>query len=106
MGSKREVMDTMRSRILSGHYQSGERLPSHAELSREFDVSNNTALWAMRGLADEGYVDVKQGAGSFVAESITKDGRAEQRAISAALRDEAARLLDLANRLDRMRLDD
>lgn len=105
MGSKREVMDTIRDRIVRGHYQSGERLPSHAELSGEFDVSNNTALWAMRGLADEGYVDVKQGAGSFVAEPIARDGRSEQRAISAALRDEAARLLDLANRLDRLEAD-
>lgn len=106
MGSKREVMDAIRARILSGGYERGQRLPSNAELSSEFDVSNNTALWAMRGLADEGYVDVKQGAGSFVAEPITRDGRAEQRAISAALRDEAARLLDLANRLDRMKADD
>lgn len=99
-------MDAIRARILSGDYERGQRLPSHAELSSEFGVSNNTALWAMRGLADEGYVDVKQGAGSFVAESITRDGRAEQRAISAALRDEAARLLDLANRLDRLEADD
>lgn len=112
MGTKRLVTDTMRSRIINGHYRPGERLPSGKELRQEFDVSASTAVYAMRALAEEGYVETRQGAGNFVVATLTtnkhgqvgfsqgetKEGR--QREVVAALRAEARRLADIADRLE------
>lgn len=112
MGTKRLVTDTMRSRIINGRYRPGERLPSGTELRQEFDVSASTAVYAIRALAEEGYVETRQGAGNFVADALTttKDGQVSigdsptkagrQREVVAALRVEARRLADIADRLE------
>jgi GntR family transcriptional regulator len=61
-----DLLSELRSRIASGHYPPGGRLPSLAELTREFDVSSITVRRALRELVYEGLVRGHQGLGVFV----------------------------------------
>jgi len=65
---RRQVEEQIRSAILSGELRSGERLPSEAELARQFDVSRNTVREALHGLATQNLIKKVPGAGggSFV----------------------------------------
>jgi GntR family transcriptional repressor for pyruvate dehydrogenase complex len=65
---REQVEEQIRSAILSGVLKSGERLPSEAELSRQFDVSRNTVREALHALATQNLISKVPGAGggSFV----------------------------------------
>jgi GntR family transcriptional repressor for pyruvate dehydrogenase complex len=65
---REQVEEQIRSAILTGILHSGERLPSEAELSRQFDVSRNTVREALHALATQNLIYKVPGAGggSFV----------------------------------------
>jgi GntR family transcriptional regulator, arabinose operon transcriptional repressor len=67
-----KVFEAMRSRIESGNYQPGERIPSEAFLIREFAVSRPTVARALRDLERRGLVNRRRGAGTYV--SLSKNG--------------------------------
>lgn len=52
--------------IEGGRWQPGDRLPSEAELARQFDVSRPTLRKALTVLASEGLVEAVQGSGWYV----------------------------------------
>ncbi len=56
----------LRSEILSGAYQPGDRLPSRAELAAQTGLSQESAMLALRALRDEGLVTLEQGRGTYV----------------------------------------
>jgi len=58
------------SRIRSGAFAPGERLPTEARLSEEFDVSRTVVREAIARLKAEGLVESRQGAGAFVARRL------------------------------------
>lgn len=62
-----QLAEIVRNRIKSGDYEPRQVLPSEAHLQQEHGVARGTVRRAMRALADEGYVVVIQGRGSFVA---------------------------------------
>ena len=61
-----QAADLMRAQIRAGQRQPGRALPSHAKLARELHVGINSMSYAMRILAEEGYVEVRKGEGTFV----------------------------------------
>ncbi|NTF34831.1 histidine utilization repressor [Rhizobium skierniewicense] len=61
------LKDYVRSRVETGEWSVGQRVPSENELVELLGVSRMTANRALRELADEGFVVRVQGKGSFVA---------------------------------------
>ncbi len=57
----------LRSAILSGELKGGIKLPSTRALADELNVSRNTVLNAYRQLLAEGYLESREGSGTFVA---------------------------------------
>jgi GntR family transcriptional regulator/MocR family aminotransferase len=57
----------MRAAILSGELKDGMKLPSTRALADELNVSRNTVLNAYRQLLAEGYLEGREGSGTFVA---------------------------------------
>ncbi|WP_112679703.1 winged helix-turn-helix domain-containing protein [Micromonospora saelicesensis] len=58
------------TRIKSGEYAAGERLPTYSELSNLYDVSVTTVQRAIIVLQTRGLVVGLQGRGLWVAEDI------------------------------------
>jgi GntR family transcriptional regulator len=61
------VAETIKGRILEALYKPGERIPPARELMKEFGVSNITIRKAIERLAQEGWVNPRQGVGTTVA---------------------------------------
>lgn len=65
-----QIFLVMRDRILNGHYEAGQMLPSEDELARLFSVSRITLRSAMTTLEAERLIERRQGVGTFVAPTI------------------------------------
>jgi GntR family transcriptional repressor for pyruvate dehydrogenase complex len=61
------VYDHIFDQITSGVYAKDARLPTEAELAESFAVSRSVVREALARLRDDGLVQSRQGAGSFVA---------------------------------------
>lgn len=63
----RHIAADLRVKILSGRWQTGDRLPTLAELQRQYGgVAKNTVRNAINLLADEGLVHTRTGSGIYV----------------------------------------
>lgn len=60
-----EIEQWLRDKVLAG--QSGDPLPSEAELATQFGVSRMTARQAVQNLANEGLVSRRRGSGTYIA---------------------------------------
>lgn len=56
--------------IQENNYKPGERLPNEYEISKALGVSRNTAREAMRALASNNVIEIRQGAGTFISEKM------------------------------------
>ena len=61
-----KIHDRLKQEILSERYPIGSLLPTEAELEAEFAASRTSIRKAMRMLAEESYVEIKQGRGTRV----------------------------------------
>jgi GntR family transcriptional regulator/MocR family aminotransferase len=64
----RQVYEWLRQRIHQGVYAAGTKLPSTRELAGELGVSRTLAVNVYEQLAAEGYVEGRQGSGTYVAD--------------------------------------
>jgi len=64
------IAQVMRDDIASGRLAPGLRLPNESTLAERFGVHRHTLRQAMQQLAREGFVSVRQGAGTFVRELV------------------------------------
>jgi GntR family transcriptional regulator of arabinose operon len=71
----REIYDNLLSAITSGAYQPGDRLPSEAELGRQYSTSRITVAKAVNELQQKGLVSRRPGSGTHVLGSVASSGR-------------------------------
>ncbi len=62
-----QLMDKLKEGINSGIYKPGDKLPSEIDMAKQNNVSVITSRKAMNELVASGYVEKKQGKGTFVA---------------------------------------
>ena len=61
------LADALWTRIASGEWQPGNRLPTVVQLAEEYDVAGVTVRAALRLLSEQGLIHARQGRGTFVA---------------------------------------
>lgn len=61
-----QVFNSLKQEILDRTFEAGDKLPSEAELSRQFGVSKATVKIALHRLATLGLIETLAGQGSFV----------------------------------------
>lgn len=98
------AVEAIRGEILAKRWNIGDKLPNEATLSSTLSVSRGTVREAVRVLASQGYLETRQGSGTYVRSTadltrpLTMAGRAGLRDLfeaRLALDVEAARLAAL-----------
>jgi GntR family transcriptional regulator of arabinose operon len=69
-----QVVETLKSEILSGRYQPGQKLPSEAALVKRFGASRITVGRALRELRQAGLIQSRAGSGSYVGPAAVDEG--------------------------------
>ncbi len=68
-----DIVTQIRGMISRGELAVGDRLPPERRLAEMFSVSRNTVREAIRSLAEQGLVESRQGAGTFVSQADSRD---------------------------------
>ncbi|MEU3182601.1 FadR/GntR family transcriptional regulator [Streptomyces sp. NPDC006923] len=61
-----QVITELRNQITSGEWPVGSRIPTEPELVEQLGVARNTVREAVRALAHNGLLDIRQGSGTYV----------------------------------------
>jgi DNA-binding FadR family transcriptional regulator len=61
-----QVITELRTQITSGAWPVGSRIPTEPELVAQLGVARNTVREAVRALAHNGLLDIRQGSGTYV----------------------------------------
>ncbi|HYU00805.1 MAG TPA: GntR family transcriptional regulator [Gemmatimonadales bacterium] len=77
-----QIANRCRVAIAAGELRSGAALPSVRHLAAQLRVNPATVVQAYRDLEADGFVEMRQGAGTFVRE-VPPEGRARERARQA-----------------------
>jgi DNA-binding transcriptional regulator YhcF (GntR family) len=91
-----QIAERVRVAVAAGELTRGDGLPSVRALATRLRVNPATVVQAYRDLEQEGLVEMRQGAGTFVAE-MTPDKRSRER--TAAARRLVREMLAAASRL-------
>jgi GntR family transcriptional regulator len=93
-----QLMEQVKHAVETGALRAGEQLPSVRKLAEELVVNPNTIAKVYRELEHEGVIELRQGAGAFVAHSsrtrATEKLRRMQPVLAAAV--EKARAIGLS----------
>lgn len=97
-----QVIAALRQQIASGEWPVGSRIPTEPELVEQLGVARNTVREAVRALAHNGLLDIRQGSGTYVVATSELAGVMHRRfadadprhivEVRAALESSAARL--------------
>src|SRR5690606_24684437 len=85
-----QIAASVRSDVLAGRLQAGDRLPAAREVAEAIEVNVHTVLRAYQQLRDESLVDLRRGRGAVI--SASAGALAELRAEIGALVERAASL--------------
>lgn len=66
-----QIAASIRGRIVSGELHQGDRLPNERDIAVGYGVSRNVVREAIRALAKDGLVSVRQGSGTYVADGTS-----------------------------------
>lgn len=67
----RQIADALRAEVTAGDYGPDDRLPSVSEIAALWDVNRKTANKVLKGLADEGLIEVEPGMGYYVRRDVS-----------------------------------
>lgn len=84
-----QVIVALRRQITSGEWPVGSRIPTEPELVEQLGVARNTVREAIRALAHNGLLDIRQGSGTYVLATSELAGVMHRRFADAAPRDVA-----------------
>jgi GntR family transcriptional regulator len=79
-----QIASRLRLAVAAGELRPGDALPSVRQLASRLRVNPATVVQAYRDLETDGYVEMRQGAGTFVRD-IRPEQRADERARQAAV---------------------
>lgn len=65
-----QIMNLIKTKMVSGEINGGDKLPSVREFSKELKVNPNTIQRAYQELEREEYVFTQRGTGTFVTENV------------------------------------
>jgi GntR family transcriptional regulator len=77
----RQIVDGVRTLLVEGALAPGSRLPSVRRLAMELGVHFNTVGEAYRALADEGWLDLRQGRGATVLDRGKPEAASPERLV-------------------------
>ena len=66
----KQVYEQLRSKILMYELQTGDKLPPTRTFAQEIGVSRNVVINAYEQLVAEGYLESREGSGTYVAEGV------------------------------------
>lgn len=78
-----QVIAALRTQIASGEWPVGTRIPTEPELVEELGVARNTVREAVRALAHNGLLDIRQGSGTYVIATSELAGVMQRRFVDA-----------------------
>jgi len=91
------VAEQLRQQITEGVYAIGDKIPTEPELMKMFKVGRSSVREAVKLLVNMGVVQVRQGAGTFVAKAPDANGGDINMSIADRTElDEVRKLLDVA----------
>ena len=91
----RQIIDQVLLAVGDGRLKAGTQLPTVRQLAVDLSVNLNTVAKAYRELEHEGVIELRHGAGAFVAASaLGRRGPDRFRAAQAAVTDTVKRLRD------------
>ena len=73
------VIARLRQQITSGAWPVGSRIPTEPELVAQLGVARNTVREAVRALAHNGLLDIRQGSGTWVVATSELAGVMQRR---------------------------
>ncbi len=79
-----QVITALRAQITSGEWPVGARIPTEPELVEQLGVARNTVREAVRALAHNGLLDIRQGSGTYVVATSELAGVMHRRFTDAA----------------------
>lgn len=78
-----QVIAQLRNQITSGEWPVGSRIPTEPELVEQLGVARNTVREAVRALAHNGLLDIRQGSGTYVVATSELAGVMQRRFATA-----------------------
>lgn len=85
----------LKAAVATGELRAGDSLPSVRQLAGKLRINPATVVQAYRGLEDEGFVELRQGAGTYVrqvgSESRSRERIAQARRLARQMVADAAR---------------
>ncbi len=73
ISSYAQIANQIRAAILIGNHSPGSRLPAEGELVKQSGCSRITVRQALKVLEDEGWIERKQGIGTFVCDRLSQE---------------------------------
>jgi len=98
----RALYEQLRSSILRGQLPAGARLPPSRALATDKGVSRNTVLAAFDQLAAEGYIEGRQGSGTYVSRVLPEQYLHMRTAVSSGSTCSATGTAELSSRGQRL----